>query len=396
MALRLPAWLTKPPIRLAELKHTPWHQQFILLLGVFLVFSVFGFYNDLIRGATSPYLVTLTFAAISGLTAAATSFAVMRLPIYYVAFLIALQYFSNRLYTSLGRWLVRIFNLHSVPANDGIDFAAASILLVVIASYICFVRYMRYTGKVSFRLRNELELAHAIQKTLVPVLSRRIPSFEIYGVSQPSEKVGGDLVDALELRGGDTVAYLADVAGHGLPAGILMGMLKTSTRTALRDHACGEGAATLSLLMDRLNSVLPEVKEEHMFATLTALRLNTDGRVFYGMADSPPILHWRAAQKSIVKYEQEQFPLGLLPVPSFPAYALAMEPRDVLLIATDGVIEVCSTGGVEFGDEALESLFSAQADLSLPALATSILETVERYGKQLDDQTLLLVRRTQD
>jgi serine phosphatase RsbU (regulator of sigma subunit) len=51
----------------------------------------------------------------------------------------------------------------------------------------------------------------------------------------PSDKVGGDLVDVVELCGGDTVAYLADIAGHGLQAGILMGMLKTAARTVLTD-----------------------------------------------------------------------------------------------------------------------------------------------------------------
>jgi hypothetical protein len=392
--MHFPGWLTQPPKRLAELKQTPWHQQVILLLGVFLLFSVFGFYNDLIRGSSTPYLVVLTYAFLSGLSAALTSFVVMRLPLYYLLFLIVLQLFSNTLYAALGRFMVRSLDLKTVRQEDGINFAALSIVLVVIASYICFVRYMRYTARVSFRLRNELELAHAIQKTLVPVLDRRIPSFEIYGISQPSDKVGGDLVDALQLRDGDTVAYLADVAGHGLPAGILMGMLKTSTRTALRDHACGEGGATLTLLMDRLNAVLPEVKEEHMFATLTALRLNQDGQVFYGMAASPPILHWRAALRQIVRYEKEQFPLGLLPVPSFPAYPMSMEVSDVLLIATDGVIEVCSSNGIEFGETALNALFAAEAGSPLPALAASILTSVGAYGKQLDDQTLLLVRRT--
>jgi serine phosphatase RsbU (regulator of sigma subunit) len=378
---------------LAEIKHTPLHQQITMLLGVFLLFSIGGFYNDLLRGATTPYLLTLVFAAMSGLTAAVTVFIVTRLPLYYVVFAIVLQLFSNGIYNAVGRFLIRTFHVRPLAATEGIHFCAVAIFICAITSYICFSRFMRYAVNVSSRLRSELELAHAIQKTLVPVLSLRIPSFEVYGISQPSEKVGGDLVDALQLRDGDTVAYLADVAGHGLPAGILMGMLKTSTRTALRDRACGEGAATLSLLMDRLNSVLPEVKEQHMFATLTALRLNADGRVFYGMAGSPPILHWRAAQKSIVKYEQEQFPLGLLPVPSFPAYSLAMEVGDVLLIATDGVIEVCGAGGVEFGETALDALLIAQADSSLPALAASILESVGRFGKQLDDQTLLLVRR---
>jgi serine phosphatase RsbU (regulator of sigma subunit) len=85
------------------------------------------------------------------------------------------------------------------------------------------------------------------------------------------------LVDALELSSGDTVAYVADIAGHGLFSGIFMSMLKTAVRTALRDRDCGDGAATLSQLMERLNSVLPEVKDVHLYATMAALRLNTNG-----------------------------------------------------------------------------------------------------------------------
>ena len=60
------------------------------------------------------------------------------------------------------------------------------------------------------------------------------------------EKVGGDLVDALTLANGDTVGYVADIAGHGLAAGLLMGMLKTATRTALRDRSGGEGTELVS------------------------------------------------------------------------------------------------------------------------------------------------------
>ena len=79
-----------------------------------------------------------------------------------------------------------------------------------------------------------MKLAHGIQDTLVPPVALRSARFEVYGISDPSDKVGGDLVDALYLSNGDAVAYLADIAGHGLQAGILMGMLKT---------VCTHGAA---------------------------------------------------------------------------------------------------------------------------------------------------------
>jgi sigma-B regulation protein RsbU (phosphoserine phosphatase) len=178
-----------------------------------------------------------------------------------------------------------------------------------------------------------------------------------------------------------------------------MGMLKTSARTALRDKTIdGDGPATLSLLMERLNVVLPEVKEAHMYATFTALRLNADGRVFYGMAASPPILHWSAAAQRVDCIEEAQFPLALLPVDTFGACELVVERGDLLLIATDGIIEVRSKKGpkpeVEFGVGSLQSLMRAHAELPLPELAGTILKTVQDFGKQLDDQTLLLVRRT--
>ena len=136
-----------------------------------------------------------------------------------------------------------------------------------------------------------------------------------------------------------------------------------------------------------------------MYATFTSLRLNLDGQSFFGMAASPPLLHWSAAQRSIASIEEQQFPLGLLPVPEFPASRLTLEAGDLVVIATDGILEVNAKDhskggeGAEFGSGALEKLVSEQAGLPLPELAAAILQKVRSYGKQLDDQTLLLVRR---
>ena len=144
--------------------------------------------------------------------------------------LIVLQFFNGTLMTWLARWMTRTFGLRDVATKPGVQFAATGIVLVVMVSYFFFVGFIRAAGKESYRIQSELELAHGIQKTLVPPVSLRTESFEVYGISEPSDKVGGDLVDALLLPNGDMVAYVADIAGHGLPAGILMGMLKTAAR----------------------------------------------------------------------------------------------------------------------------------------------------------------------
>jgi serine phosphatase RsbU (regulator of sigma subunit) len=72
-------------------------------------------------------------------------------------------------------------------------------------------------------LRIKLSLAHGIQATLVPTISFQNASFELYGKSIPSTEMGGDLIDVIESDGG-LVAFVADISGHGLPAGQLMGM----------------------------------------------------------------------------------------------------------------------------------------------------------------------------
>ncbi len=282
----------------------------MLITAVFLLFSVFGFYVDLMNGGVLPYVVVLTIALYVGLNASLWIIVLSRLSLPFLLGLIVLQFFNTLINTSIANWMMRSFDLKPVPSELGIHFAATATLSAIILSYVFFVVYIRHEGRESFRMRNELELAHGIQKTLVPPVGLRTSRFEIYGISHPSEKVGGDLVDAIYLPSGDAIAYVADIAGHGLPAGILMGMLKTATRTALLDAEGREPHRTLPVLLDRLNRVLPEVKEPHMYATFTGFRLGADGSVFYALAASPPILQWHASGATLSHTEESQFPLG--------------------------------------------------------------------------------------
>jgi serine phosphatase RsbU (regulator of sigma subunit) len=238
-------------------------------------------------------------------------------------------------------------------------------------------------------MQNELDLAHGIQQTLVPLIHRVGPFYEIYGLTRPSERVGGDLVDLIPSRDGD-IAYVADVAGHGLQAGILMGMLKAAARTALLEPS--SASARLPLLLDRLDSVLPAVKESHMYAAFAALQLGPMGRVRHALAGHPPVLHYCPANGTFRELRLEQFPLGLVPGAQFAAMELNVEPGDLLLIATDGILEACNPQDREFGTEGLRICVESNPQAPLSQMATNILAAVANWGKQQDDQTLLIVR----
>ena len=122
----------------------------------------------------------------------------------------------------------------------------------------CFrllLSFVSNEGLANVRMQTELSLAHGIQATLVPDLYLQTPRFELYGKSISSTEMGGDLIDVIQNDDGSLLAYIADISGHGLPAGQLMGMLKTALRVSLQFH---QQAAALLETADR---VLPAVKE---------------------------------------------------------------------------------------------------------------------------------------
>jgi serine phosphatase RsbU (regulator of sigma subunit) len=385
-------WYSETPRTALYYQGIPLQRMRMLFLAVFCLFGIIGLFNDLLNLGKQPYVIVLLNTVVSGTVALVYVLIATRYHHYWFfvvsilqfPFWIGFSFFVNFLYTH--------FQLHGVPSAQGIRVVAIAILALVIMSYSLFIAFITRQGADAYRVRTELALAHGIQQTLVPPVTVRAARFEIYGISKPSEKVGGDLVDALCLPNGDAIAYIADIAGHGLQAGILMGMLKTAVRTALLEAGELDAQQTLPLLLDRLNSVLPVVKEAHMYATFTGFRLGVDGSVHYALAASPPILHWHASGRTLSQVEEEQFPLGLLPVPAFDGQRMEAAPGDLLVVATDGILEVSDKNGEELDVERLKTVIAANTQTPLADLAAKILEVVQVFGKQLDDQTILIVR----
>lgn len=388
-------WYLRSPKNMQYYRSIPFSQLRLLLLAVFALFSTWGFFADLINGGRLPYPVVLTNVVMCGLIAAFWIIILARFSPLFVALAVVATVLNPLVIQWLDRTWMNEFQLRGPTGHTGTIVAASGTMAAILISYILFLIFIAKEGKEAFRLRNELELAHGIQKTLVPPFTLQIPGYEIYGISRPSDKVGGDLVDAVVLSNGDAIAYLGDIAGHGLQAGILMGMLKTATRTAvsLLDAAESDPHTTLPVLLDRLNTVLPGVKEAHMYATFSAFRLCADGTAWYVLAASPPVLHWHANGPAMSRMAEEQFPLGLLHVSKFDGNRVMMQRGDLLVVATDGILEVCDRRDEEFGEQRLEQTVAAHAAAELPDLAERILEAAGNFGRQVDDQTILLIRR---
>jgi len=235
------------------------------------------------------------------------------------------------------------------------------------------------------RMQTELSLAHEIQTTLVPTVSFETPMFEVYGKSLPSTEMGGDLIDVVE-SDGSLLAYVADISGHGLPAGQLMGMLKTAFRVSLQFHQ--EPVA----LLESADRVLPSVKGPGMYATVALLYFNGSVQAEYALAGHGPILHYRRGRRDTVQLAMEQFPLGLIPGGSYASERVSYSPGDLFLMLTDGITETASEKGEEFGLARLEQLLIEGATQPLQRIWELVMGAVKHYGMQRDDQSLLLLR----
>ncbi len=367
------------------LRNLPPRSLLRLYLAIFFLFSVYGFYVNLIGPQRLPLLLVLALCVANGAYSVLYPWLLIRHPGPWIW----VASVFNAIWAGIAGWLANSGHLHFPGPIATLSITASGIWTLLILSYVYFVAFIRNQATAAIRIQNELELAQGIQKTLVPMIHRVGPLYEVYGLTRPSDRVGGDLVDLIPSRDGD-IAYVADVAGHGLQAGILMGMLKAAARTALLEPA--NPPERLPLLLDRLDNVLPAVKENHMYAALVALQLGACGKVRHAIAGHPPMLHYSNATGEFRQLSLEQLPLGLIPGGQFLASEVSVAPGDLLLIATDGILETCNTKDREFGIAGLESCITLDAHAPLPQIAGDVLKAVSDWGKQEDDQTLLIVR----
>ena len=106
-------WYWRPVSRWATLRAVPYSRLWILLLAAFLLFSIPGFYSDIMSRGIFPYSVAFVVAAITGLNAALWIFAVARLPVAVIPALILVQFFLGPICTRVANGIAHAFNLEA-------------------------------------------------------------------------------------------------------------------------------------------------------------------------------------------------------------------------------------------------------------------------------------------
>lgn len=365
----------------------PVQRPILLLAGIFFTFGMLGPLVMLVSGPQQISPQAGVVGVIIGGTIAcgwASAFIFRRL--WLIPLVIAFQVFAPpRIFDTLER-IGALQNFANLGTQTTRGILAMMILACVVAGYILMTTYVRRVEAAQAHANAELDVARSLHETLVPGFDIRLPAARALGRSAASTEMGGDLIDLIRT---DTHAdiVIADVAGHGVGAGIVMGMLKSSIRTLLRRDT------SLNVLMAELNAVMAELVRDGMFATAAVVRVPTNPAahpVQYALAGHLPIL-LRRASGEVVDLPNESLPLAVDSNEQFNVGQVRCAPGDTLLLFTDGLIEVMNPKGRQLGLHAFRNALAAHTASDPAHLAHALLAAAKGHGSQADDQSLVIL-----
>ena len=271
-----------------------------------------------------------------------------------------------------------------------------SILLVLAIIFVVkhvarpFVRRQHLIEKEKAVMDNEMQLASAAQKELIPHVFPPFPErkgLDLSATLYPAREVGGDLYDYFVM--GNTLYFcIGDVSGKGVQASLFMAATHYLFRNVVARSAAADAAG-------QINASLCADNENCRFITFWFGCLDlASGRLEYVNAGhNAPVL----VRDGRVEFfpESDNMPFGISDDERFISKSTVLLPGDTLLLYTDGVTEAMDADGREFGTEPMMQAVESVSDGSASGVIGKVLERVRQHASgaaQSDDITMLCVK----
>ncbi|HVU45355.1 MAG TPA: PP2C family protein-serine/threonine phosphatase, partial [Terracidiphilus sp.] len=233
--------------------------------------------------------------------------------------------------------------------------------------------------------QQELQRAREIQQSLLPKEIPRLAGFEVAGAWRPARTVSGDYFDVVKLNDHKLGICIADVAGKGISAALLMANVQAAVRTL------AAGAASPAELCDKVNNLLHENVAVGKFVTFLYGVLDGETRtlVYCNAGHLFPILISHGTYRML---DGNGAVLGVFPSWHYENTEVQLDPGDRILFFTDGITEAMDSYEREFGESSLGTLAQAYASCSASALNSLLLDKVSSFcGAHFHDDATLLV-----
>jgi phosphoserine phosphatase RsbU/P len=238
------------------------------------------------------------------------------------------------------------------------------------------------------RLQDEVELARRIQESFLPREDPHLPGYEISGRTVPSLEVGGDLFDFIRITDDHLGVLVADVAGKGIPAALILATFQAAIRSEVRNQY------ELKRVLSNVNRLLCESTRPEQFVTAFYGVLDLSRRIFtYANAGHNPPMLIRAGGKH-ESLSEGGLILGSFPDAQYEQARCLLAPGDMVLLYTDGATESAGEAGTEFGVDRIVGVLNREQDRPAAEIRLAMEQEILRHcgGRASDDITLVVIK----
>ena len=237
--------------------------------------------------------------------------------------------------------------------------------------------------------KSELQDGRSVQRALMPERSPEIAGWRVWLFTRPANDVGGDLVDCIPLDHSGSAILLADVAGKGLKAALLMAKLQATIRALV--PLCRSNPQ----LLHEVNQALRRDNLPQFFASLVYLQLQPGEASLRAVnAGHPPPIVVR--QGGIEQLGKGGPALGLMQEAEYDEKVIELARGEIVLLYTDGLTEAQNPMGDFFGEDRLRSVILARASQTPAELGERLVSACDLFqepGKAHDDLSLVILQR---
>lgn len=241
-------------------------------------------------------------------------------------------------------------------------------------------------------LEKDLNIAHEMQIGIVPRKERiaflsEISSLGISSVFEPSNKLGGDFWDIMELHEEKIGILMVDFAGHGIAPSLNTFRIKEFI------HNLADEAESPTMLMEKLNKNIS--KNYDMFATCFYAVYNKRGKTMtYCRAGHPYGIWYKKSEDRLIELNVKGMALGFTDDSAYEENKIVLGPGDKVIFYTDGITEAQNSTNEFFGGERLNHAILKNKERSHSELSRAIMKCLKDFAGEVeidDDVTLVII-----
>jgi serine phosphatase RsbU (regulator of sigma subunit) len=276
--------------------------------------------------------------------------------------------------------------IHNLTALAGFTF-----VVYVIQRYVKQRELLdQAVRKQRDQLLQDVELAAQVQRMFLPIQRPSIAGLEIAGRMQPASGVGGDYYDYIPVNEHTVQIVIADVAGKGVPAALLMSATAAAVQLEVSEKR------DMLEVVNRLNNGIHSVSDGDRYVTLLLADIDSLSRSLrYVNCGHNPALLFRGNARDVVRMNSSCFPVGMFDSVSCEINRADLAAGDILVLYTDGITEAENSMGEAFGMERLSAVIRRDSSLSAEGLMDNIFQSAEDFCQGVgfnDDATVLIVK----